>query len=560
LLVGSYVLLERLGEGGMGQVFKARNWKIGRIVALKIIRKELLTNPLVVARFRREIEATAQLDHPNIIRAFDADQTDDGLFIVMEYVEGIDLGRLVRESGPLNAVRGCEYVRQVALGLQHAHEKGLIHRDIKPANLLLAGETVKILDLGLARLQEPGQMVDLSRQPALTQLGVIVGTVDFIAPEQARNSSQVDIRADLYSLGCTFCYLVTGKVPYPGGTPTEKLLKHSIDPLPPLTAIPPPVRGVIHKLMAKKPEERYQTPAELVAVLDRLLAHPERLEVQPSAEVPTVPTMQLPAAPRTRPSRPAVKRARATTPVKRLVPAAVVVEEAPPRAVLVEPLPPSRPRGRGLKRWLCLALACCVLGPVLAFPVLAPSPRSKGEPAPTDIGRPDPPAPPGPVEPRWDGVVREFLVLGPFGRDSFLPFRIEKNPDPRAEYDGPGGLKLTWQTQKVDDKNALKMSPGWQRKPATLFVQVHVYSPESRKAKILLGTADAVRIWVNGEQLLDSYRVHPQPRPDEERLDVNLKAGWNRVVLRLGARGQRPFELYLSFKGEQLRAAPRPED
>src|SRR5262249_61120245 len=117
---------------------------------------------------------------------------------------------------------------------------------------------------------------------------------------------QLTIRTDLYSLGCTFYYLLTGKVPYPGGTPTEKLLKHSIDPLPPLTSVPPAVRGVIHKLMAKKPEERYQTPAELVAVLDQLLAQPDRLQVQQSAEVPTVPTMQLPAVPRTRSSRPVV--------------------------------------------------------------------------------------------------------------------------------------------------------------------------------------------------------------------------------------------------------------
>ncbi len=197
LVGGSYVLLERLGEGGMGQVYKARNWKLGRTVALKLIRKDLVANPTVVERFRREIEVTAQLDHPNIIRAFDADETEDGLFIVMEYVEGTDLGRLVQESGPLPIGEACDSVRQVALALQHAHEKGLIHRDIKPPNLLRAdqGHVIKLLDLGLARLQEQADQTLLANsRPGLTQIGIILGTVDFIAPEQARDSSSVDTR------------------------------------------------------------------------------------------------------------------------------------------------------------------------------------------------------------------------------------------------------------------------------------------------------------------------------------------------------------------------------
>jgi serine/threonine protein kinase len=156
LALGSYVLLERLGEGGMGQVFKARHQQMGRVVALKVIRKERLASPDAVRRFQREVRVLAQLDHPNIVRAYDAQEVGGTQLLVMEYVAGTDLAKLVGKEGPLPVGRACEYIRQAALGLQHAHERGVIHRDIKPQNLLLsAGGTVKVLDLGLARLAEP---------------------------------------------------------------------------------------------------------------------------------------------------------------------------------------------------------------------------------------------------------------------------------------------------------------------------------------------------------------------------------------------------------------------
>ena len=212
LLLGSYVLLERLGEGGMGQVFKAQNWKLGKIVALKLIRKERLAKPDAVRRFQREVRAPPRLcRHPNIVHAYDADEIDGTHLLVMEYVEGAtDLARLVKQNGPLPVAQACEYIRQAALGLQHAYERGLVHRDIKPHNLLLTadGQTVKVLDMGLARLDPlPGD----DRSATMTQEGAVMGTPDYIAPEQALDSHTVDIRADLYSLGCTFYYLLTGK-------------------------------------------------------------------------------------------------------------------------------------------------------------------------------------------------------------------------------------------------------------------------------------------------------------------------------------------------------------
>ena len=275
LVLGSYVILERLGEGGMGQVFKARHLRMDRVVALKVIRKEKLSNPEAVKRFHREMQAVGQLSHPNVVLAFDADQAAGTHFYAMEYVEGIDLDRRLRESGPLPIVDACEYLRQAALGLQHAHERGLVHRDIKPGNLMVTTapardgkgpETVvKLLDLGLARIHPP----DDPAASALTQEGLVMGTVDYLAPEQAINSHLVDIRADIYSLGCTFYHLLTGQVPYPGGSAMERLLRHREQEPTPAEKLrpdlPPTVAAMVRRLMAKRPEDRYQTPAEVAA-------------------------------------------------------------------------------------------------------------------------------------------------------------------------------------------------------------------------------------------------------------------------------------------------------
>jgi eukaryotic-like serine/threonine-protein kinase len=278
LLLGPYLLLERLGEGGMGTVYKARNWKVGKIVALKVIRKERLQKVDVVKRFQREIRAAIHLSHPNVVMAYDADEVAGTLYFAMEYVDGIDLAQLVKASGPLPVPVACDYVRQAALGLQHAHERGLVHRDIKPHNLLVTPKptssstigTVKILDMGLARLVQCEDGESLS---ALTQEGTVIGTPDYIAPEQAMGAHDVDIRADLYSLGCTLYFLLTGRPPFPGGTLTAKLLQHKLEEPEPVEKlrrdVPAGVAALVRKLMAKRPEDRFQTPAELAQVLAR---------------------------------------------------------------------------------------------------------------------------------------------------------------------------------------------------------------------------------------------------------------------------------------------------
>jgi serine/threonine protein kinase len=285
----------------MGAVFKARNWKLGQTVALKLVRKERLTSADAVKRFQREIRAAAQLDHPHIVRALDADEVGGTHFFVMEFVEGVPLKHLVKERGLLPVAEACDYVRQAALGLQHAFEKGMVHRDIKPSNLLLTRDgVVKILDMGLARTATTAT----EESSTLTQEGAVMGTPDYMAPEQTLDSHLVDIRSDLYSLGCTLYYLLTRKVPFPGGSFGEKLMKHQLrEPEPVETLrpdVPPAVAAVVRKLMAKDPARRYQTPAELVSALD---AVPHSVSSETSATADLSEPAPPPKPRRARPGR-----------------------------------------------------------------------------------------------------------------------------------------------------------------------------------------------------------------------------------------------------------------
>jgi len=292
-MIGEYEILGELGRGGMGVVYKARHQRMNRLVGLKVIDKNHLLNPNAVRRFYQEIEAAAKLSHPNVVMAFDAGQYQDTHFFAMEYVEGIDLARLVRDSGPLPLDQATEYIRQSALGLHHAFERGLVHRDIKPSNLLVTwvadpGDknsvggfkvarfrsrftrqaVVKILDMGLARV---GQVQESPVAADVTREGNVVGTADYMAPEQWMNPHTVDIRADIYSLGCSFYYLLTGQVPFPGDVPMEKMLKHNLDKPTPVEQFRPEVDSKIlialDRMMTKRPEERYQTPLEVAEAL-----------------------------------------------------------------------------------------------------------------------------------------------------------------------------------------------------------------------------------------------------------------------------------------------------
>lgn len=297
LILGQYVLLERLGEGLRGKVYKAWHVRLKRMATLKVIKKELLDEEDAVRRFYHEMQAVSQLSHPHVVHAYDAGPIEQTHFLAMEYVEGIDLAKWMKQSGPLPIGLACEYARQVALGLQHAHEHGLVHRDIKPANLLLTASSdggpgvVKILDMGLARLRKkPKRTADGSG--TLTQEGTVMGTPDFLSPEQAMDPRTADIRTDLYSLGCTLYYLLTGMVPFPGGTLLQKVEKHrkatptAVEKLRP--EVPRFVGDLVRRLMAKRPEDRYRTPAELAAALAPIVSRFGPL-VSPLRSLPSAP-------------------------------------------------------------------------------------------------------------------------------------------------------------------------------------------------------------------------------------------------------------------------------
>jgi serine/threonine protein kinase/WD40 repeat protein len=334
LAVGQYVLLERLGQGGMGTVYKARHRVLKAVRAVKIIQPDRLTGPNAVRRFFQEVEAVGKLFHPNIILPHDAGETGGVYYLAMEYVPGADLGRLLDRGGPLPAADAAEYIRQGALALQHAHERGLIHRDIKPANLLVssADGRVKLLDLGLARvraLEEEG----VGPQTALTQAGAVMGTPDYMSPEQAIDSHSVDIRADIYALGCTLYHILCGQPPFPGGSVMEKLIKHRSEEATPLEALrndtPPGLCAVVRKAMAKTPDARYQTPAELASALAPFCSDAHPAKPRPagaSGEHPIFPPVTRPSL-ATIPGRPGPNRA-PTPPAKPTV-------TAPPGAMPV---------------------------------------------------------------------------------------------------------------------------------------------------------------------------------------------------------------------------------
>lgn len=269
LALGPYRILDRLGKGGVSSVFKAWDTIAKRNVALKVIHPDLESNEEAFGRLQREMMAATRLNHPNIVKALDVDLKGRRHYFAMEYVEGIDLQKMVQLSGKLPVADACTYIRQAALGLQHAYEIGLVHRDIKPANLLLIEDKrlIKILDLGLARLQ-----FTMKHEVNLTVEGSLIGSADYLAPEQSRNPSAVDVRADIYSLGCTLFFLLAGEVPFPGGSAFLKIHRHlNEEPKPSLEErnpeVPDPLVLICKKMMAKNPDERYRTPAAVAAAL-----------------------------------------------------------------------------------------------------------------------------------------------------------------------------------------------------------------------------------------------------------------------------------------------------
>jgi serine/threonine protein kinase len=269
-----YTIVRTLGRGGMGVVYLAHNTMLDRREVLKVMNKETLQGKGTYERFLREMRAAAKLNHPNVVTAYSALQWGNLLVFAMEYIRGHDLARVVKDKGVLPVAMACSFVHDAALGLQHAHERGMVHRDIKPANLISTrqgkGWTVKILDFGLAKAS--------SEQPidgALTSEGQVLGTVDFLAPEQAVNARSADIRADIYSLGCTLYFLLSGGPPFGEGSYANIVLAHQSIEAKPLNQVrrdvPAELAAVVAKMMAKDPSRRYQTPEEVAEALKPFL-------------------------------------------------------------------------------------------------------------------------------------------------------------------------------------------------------------------------------------------------------------------------------------------------
>jgi CheY-like chemotaxis protein len=290
LRVGNYDILDRLGAGGMGTVFKARHRRMKRIVALKVLSAALCKDAAFVQRFQREVETVARLGHPNVVMAYDADEAEVGHFLVMEFVNGRDLASLVEKTGPLPVAQAIDCMLQAARGLAYAHSQGIIHRDVKPHNLLRdAAGAVKVTDLGLARLS--GGPGDASGVAGLTQAGGVLGTVDYMPPEQAVDSTTIDARADIYSLGATLHYLLIGRPPFTGASLMAILLKHREAAIPSLTALRPDVPteldNLFNRMMAKSPTDRFATMTEVVTALESLAGkHGQATASAPSALPP----------------------------------------------------------------------------------------------------------------------------------------------------------------------------------------------------------------------------------------------------------------------------------
>jgi hypothetical protein len=291
LVLGAYRLVEKLGAGTMGQVFKGWSQKLELPVAIKMIHKVHLASRKAIDRFRREMETAGKLDHPHIVLLRDADEIDNHPFMVMDYVHGTNLARQVKQDGPLPVGQAAEYARQAALGLQHAYERGVVHRDIKPGNLLVnrtGVPLVRISDFGLARLGNEG-----SSERRLTQHGAVLGTIDYIAPEQAENAQNADSRSDIYSLGCSLYFLLTANPPFPGSSVVEKVSArlsgqptdiHVYRP-----EVPDGLAAVISRMTARQPRDRYQTPGEAAVALQSFCERSggaRAARAQQSAEAP----------------------------------------------------------------------------------------------------------------------------------------------------------------------------------------------------------------------------------------------------------------------------------
>jgi serine/threonine protein kinase/uncharacterized protein YkwD len=490
-----YEIVRELGRGGMGVVYLAKNKLMGRLEVLKVLNKALLNHPGAAERFLREIRSAAKLNHPNVVAAYSALQLGELLVFAMEYVEGEDLQAVVKARGPLPVVNACHYVQQAAIGLQHAFEKGMIHRDIKPQNLILAREgkkhIVKVLDFGLAKARFEKQ----EAERRLTRVGEIMGTPGFIAPEQAVDTASADIRADIYSLGCTLYYLLTGQPPHTGGSVTAILVAHRTEEPRPLNLfrsdLPTSLAVIVRKMMAKELSQRYQTPAEVVQAL--ALAGKQAAQMTPPKPSPPVPAPAPPPM-----SHQSLLLAETILPSSATAPPSMPRRQAPP--VIPPAIPSEAARADSSRGRSAPMRKTCLLGVCLAVFLLTGMmgllagavwmwKAGLFEPAPSasapvvEDNKPNVPSLPAKPE---DGV----LVIA------------VNEPNPDVTVDGEK-MAATW--SEDGKKTSLRVRPGRRR----VEVRKASFRPVSKE---LLVTAGATEVFT-AELLPDDAGMPPAPKP-----------------------------------------------
>ena len=272
IVLDEYEILERIGAGGMGIVYRALHRTMDRVIAVKILPREMVDSRKKVLRFQREVKASAKLQHPNIVATYDARQSDGIHFLVLEYVDGKNLAEVVQIHGPLTVSRSVNLILQAAHGLMHAHAQGIIHRDVKPENLILDESGVlKVLDMGLAKMRSGDADIDVATHHNLTEAGAVMGTVNYMSPEQALDSVEADHRSDVYSLGCTLFYLLTERLVYSANTPMKIAMAHQQAAIPSLNEfrndVPVELDRIYSKMLAKRPEDRFQDLSEVIDAL-----------------------------------------------------------------------------------------------------------------------------------------------------------------------------------------------------------------------------------------------------------------------------------------------------
>ncbi|MBL9090675.1 MAG: serine/threonine protein kinase [Planctomycetaceae bacterium] len=264
LLLGDYLILDKIGAGAMGKVYKAKHRRMNRVVALKVLSPHVSAAPKIIDRFFREVQVAARMSHPNVVAAYDSGESQGLHYLVMEFVEGRDLLSYADANAPLGVDCAIDLIRQAAEGLAYAHEQNVVHRDVKPANILVTHDgRAKILDLGLARIMEDESTNTGETQNVLTVEGEVMGTPDYMAPEQSFDTHTADHRADIYALGCSLYRILTGRIPYPGDTPVQKVMAHHDQPIPSLRGaradVPAELETLYQKMMAKSPQDRVQS-------------------------------------------------------------------------------------------------------------------------------------------------------------------------------------------------------------------------------------------------------------------------------------------------------------